>query len=65
MPFLAGLTNQSNLVLFKGAVASILEPESRLVQAYTTRTNQECPPSDTPVERLKRAFQEFTDSIEA
>ena len=52
-------------MLFKGAVASILDPEPRLIQAYTTRTNQECPPSDTPVERLKRAFQEFTDSIEA
>ena len=64
-PFLTGLTSQSNLVLFKGAVASILDPEPRLIQAYTTRTNQECPPSDTPVERLKRAFQEFTDSIEA
>jgi hypothetical protein len=64
-PFLAGLTTQANLVLFKGAVASILDPEARLIQAYTTRTNQECPPADTPVERLKRAFQEFTDSIEA
>ncbi|MEB3159403.1 MAG: DUF6561 domain-containing protein [Synechococcus sp.] len=64
-PFLLGLTSQPNLVLFKGAVASILEPEPRLIQAYTTRTNQECPPKDTPVERLKRAFQEFTESIEA
>ena len=64
-PFLAGLTSQANLVLFKGAVASILDPEPRLIQAYTTRTNQECPPSDTPVERLKRAFQEFTESIDA
>ena len=64
-PFLAGLTSQTNLVLFKGAVASILDPEPRLIQAYTTRTHQECPPADTPVERLKRAFQEFTDSIEA
>ena len=64
-PFLAGLTTQANLVLFKGGVASILDPEPRLVQAYTTRTNQECPPADTPVERLKRAFQEFTDSIES
>lgn len=63
-PYLAGLTTQTNLVLFKGAVASILDPEPRLIQAYTTRTNQECPPADTPVERLKRAFQEFTDSIE-
>ncbi|MGC6482190.1 MAG: DUF6561 domain-containing protein [Synechococcus sp.] len=64
-PFLLGATSQSNLVLFKSAVASILDPEPRLIQAYTTRTNQECPPADTPVERLKRAFQEFTDSIEA
>ena len=63
-PFLSGLTSQANLVLFKAAVASILDPEPRLIQAYTTRTNQECPPSDTPVERLKRAFQEFTESIE-
>jgi len=64
MPFLPGLTSQSNLVLFKGSVASILDPEARLIQAYTTRTNQECPPSETPVERLKRAFQEFTESVE-
>ena len=62
-PFLAGLTSQSNLVLFK--VWPHPRPGPRLIQAYTTRTNQECPPSDTPVERLKRAFQEFTDSIEA
>ena len=63
-PFLSGLTSQTSVVLFKGAVASILDPEARLIQAYTTRTNQECPPSETPVERLKRAFQEFTDSVE-
>ena len=63
-PFLPGLTCQTNFVLFKGAVASILDPEARLIQAYTTRTNQECPPSETPVERLKRAFQEFTESVE-
>jgi hypothetical protein len=63
-PFLDGLTAQKNLVLFKGAIASILEPEPRLIQAYTIRTNQECPPAETPVERLKRAFQEFTESIE-
>ena len=63
-PFLSGLTSQTSVVLFKGAVASILDPEARLIQAYTTRTNQECPPSETPVERLKRAFQEFTASVE-
>lgn len=63
-PFLDGLSNQENLVLFKAAVASILNPEPRLLHAYTIRTNQECPPAETPVERLKRAFQEFTDSLE-
>jgi len=63
-PFLDGLSSQANFVLFKGAIGSILEPEPRLIQAYTIRTNQECPAAETPVERLKRAFQEFTDSLE-
>lgn len=64
-PFLAGLSPQRNVVLLKAAVASLLEPEARILQAYTRATNQECPPSETPVERLKKAFQEFTDSIES
>ena len=51
--------------MLKAAVAAVLEPEARILQAYTRSTNQECPPSETPVERLKKAFQEFTDSIEA
>ena len=63
-PFLNGLTPQSNLVLFKHAVASVLEPDGLLLQAYATQTSQECPLEETPVERLKRAFQEFTESFE-
>ena len=63
-PFLSGLTPQSNLVLFKHAVASVLEPDGLLLQAYATQTSQECPLEETPVERLKRAFQEFTESFE-
>ena len=63
-PYLAGLTSQHNLVLFKGAVASVLEPDARLLQAYALETSQECPLEETPVERLKRAFQEFTESFE-
>ena len=64
-PYLNGLTTQRNVVLFKTALASVLEPDSRLVQAYANATAQECPLEETPVERLKRAFQEFTESIEA
>ena len=64
-PFLDGLTPQRNVVLFKTALASVLEPDSRLVQIYTEMTDQECPLEETPVERLKRAFQEFTESFEA
>ena len=63
-PYLAGLTSQHNLVLFKAAVASVLEPDSRLLQAYALETRQECPLEETPVERLKRAFQEFTETFE-
>ena len=63
-PYLAGLTSQHNLVLFKGAVASVLEPDARLLQAYALETRQECPIEETPVERLKRAFQEFTETFE-
>ena len=40
-PFLSGLTPQSNLVLFKHAVASVLEPDGLLLQAYATETSQE------------------------
>ena len=64
-PYLAGLTSQRNLVLFKGAVASVLEPDARLLQAYALETRQECPLEETPVERLKRAFQEFTETFDA
>ena len=64
-PYLVGLTSQHNLVLFKGAVASVLEPDARLLQAYALETRQECPLEETPVERLKRAFQEFTETFEA
>ena len=64
-PYLAGLTAQRNVVLFKTALASVLEPDARLVQAYAEITAQECPLEETPVERLKRAFQEFTESFEA
>ena len=64
LPFLAGLTSQNSLVLFKHAVASVLEPDGRLLQIYADQTAQECPLEETPVERLKRAFQEFTESFE-
>ena len=64
-PYLEGLTSQQNLVLFKAAVASVLEPEARLLQAYAQATRQECPLEETPVERLKRAFQEFTETFES
>ena len=63
-PYLAGLTPQTNVVLFKAAVASVLEPDARILQAYAELTSQECPLDETPVERLKRAFKEFTDSFE-
>ena len=63
-PYLSGLTSQHNLVLFKGAVASVLEPDARLLQTYALETRQECPLEETPVERLKRAFQEFTETFE-
>ena len=64
-PYLAGLTSQHNLVLFKAAVASVLEPDPLLLQAYALETRQECPLEETPVERLKRAFQEFTETFES
>ena len=63
-PYLLGLTSQPNLVLFKAAVASVLEPDALLLQAYAQETRQECPVEETPVERLKRAFQEFTETFE-
>ena len=64
-PYLQGLMAQANIVLFKHALASVLEPEGRLLQIYAEETSQECPLEETPVERLKRAFQEFTDSLES
>jgi hypothetical protein len=45
-------------------VASVLEPDGMLLQAYANQTSQECPLEETPVERLKRAFQEFTENFE-
>ena len=65
LPYLAGLTSQQNLVLFQAAVASVLEPDPRLLQLYASETRQECPLEETPVERLKRAFQEFTETFES
>ena len=50
-PYLAGLTSQHNVVLFKAAVASVLEPDPRLLQAYALETSQECPLEETPVEQ--------------
>jgi hypothetical protein len=43
-------------LLFKSAVASVLDPDPLLIQAYAESTNQECPLEETPVERLKRAL---------
>ena len=63
-PYLEGLTSQKNIVVYKAAVASILDPDPRILQVYARQSSQECPPSETPVERLKRAFQEFTECIE-
>ena len=63
-PFLLDVTPQQNLVVSKSAVASIMDPQPDLLRNYATLTCQECPPPLTPVERLKQAFQEFTDSIE-
>ena len=64
-PFLSGLTPQKSLVLFKGALASVLTPEPTLLQTYSEITSQQCPIEETPVERLKKAFQEFTESFDA
>ena len=63
-PFLEGLTPQQDLVVFKSAVASLLEPQPALLRHYAEQTLQEAPQALSPVERLKKAFQEFTDSIE-
>ena len=63
-PFLEGLTPQQDLVVFKSAVASLLEPQPGLLRHYAEETRQEAPQAISPVERLKKAFQEFTDSIE-
>ena len=63
-PFLEGLTPQQDLVVFKSAVASLLEPQPALLRHYAEKTLQEAPQALSPVERLKKAFQEFTDSLE-
>ena len=53
-----------NSLVFKSAVASLLEPQPALLRHYAEQTLQEAPQALSPVERLKKAFQEFTDSIE-
>lgn len=63
-PFLAGLIAHRNVVLFKTSLASVLEPDPRLMKTYAEHTAQECPVDDTPLERLQKAFQDFTDSLE-
>ena len=63
-PFLDQLTPQQDLVVFKSAVASLLEPQPGLLRHYAEATRQEAPQDLSPVERLKKAFQEFTDSLE-
>ena len=64
-PFLEGLTPQRSVVLFKTALASVLGTGFSPRSGYAEMTDQECPLEETPVERLKRAFQEFTESFEA
>lgn len=63
-PFLDQLTPQQDLVVFKSAVASLLEPAPALLAQYGDESRQEVPKAASPLERLKQAFQDFTDSIE-
>ena len=63
-PFLDQLTPQQDLVVFKSAVASLLEPAAALLSQYGEESKQEVPQAASPLERLKQAFQDFTDSFE-
>ncbi len=63
-PFLDQLTPQQDLVVFKSAVASLLEPAPALLSHYGEESKQEVPQAASPLERLKQAFQDFTDSID-
>ena len=63
-PFLDQLTPQQDLVVFKSAVASLLEPAPALLSQYGEESKQEVPQAASPLERLKQAFQDFTDSID-
>ena len=51
-------------VVFKSAVASLLEPAAALLSQYGEESKQEVPQAASPLERLKQAFQDFTDSFE-
>ena len=63
-PFLDQLTPQQDLVVFKSAVASLLEPAPALLSQYGEESKQEVPQAASPLERLKQAFQDFTDSVD-
>jgi len=45
-------------------VASLLEPAPALLSQYGEESKQEVPQAASPLERLKQAFQDFTDSID-
>ena len=62
--FMQGLTEQQSLVIYKSAVASILDPLPELLQHYAAQTSQEAPMIPSPLERLKQAFEDFTNSME-
>ena len=63
-PFLDQLTPQQDLVVFKSAVASLLEPAAALLSQYGEESKQEVPQAASPLERLKQSFQDFTDRLE-
>ena len=63
-PFLDQLTPQQDLVVFKSGVASLLEPAPALLSQYGEESKQEVPQAASPLERLKQAFQDFTDSLD-
>ena len=62
--YMRGLTAQESIVLFKSALASILNPNDQLLRKYAEFTLQECPSEETPLERLKQAIDEYTQSLE-
>ncbi|MEB3176512.1 MAG: DUF6561 domain-containing protein [Synechococcus sp.] len=64
-PFLEGVTSQQSLVVFKSAVASLLEPLPELLHHYAAQTQQEAPMAPSPLDRLKQAFEDFTTSLES